>query len=86
MLLQIYYHQNAKIAGDKHLKQNLKISTVLQEYGLFPWKTVYENTILPLQLGQVNSHEKLPKDIQIKAMQLLEQLGLGHIKTIIQTL
>jgi len=71
---------NAVIKGDKHLKQNLKISTVLQEYGLFPWKTVYENTILPLQLGQVNSPKKLPQDIQIKAMKLLEQLGLGEHK------
>jgi NitT/TauT family transport system ATP-binding protein len=36
--------------GELILKKALKISTVLQDFGLFPWKTVLENTLLPITL------------------------------------
>lgn len=50
----------------------LKISTVLQDFGLFPWKTVLQNALLPLTL---KGRPALP-DLQ-KAHHLLEYLKLA---------
>ncbi len=65
MLLPILLPNGAQTIGEKNLKPDLKISTVLQEYGLFPWKTVFENTILPLQLNP-NSLTKKQTRYRIK--------------------
>ena len=53
-----------------------EISVILQEYGLFPWKTVEQNVALPLQL------QKQPKDeIKHRTAEILEKLQLaGHGK------
>ena len=69
---------HAFVSGEKDLKANLKISTVLQEYGLFPWKTVYENTILPFQVGPSDPSRKISAPFKEKTLKLLEQLGLGE--------
>ena len=48
-----------------------EISVILQEYGLFPWKTVEQNVALPLVL------QKKPKaEIRPRVMELLKQLQL----------
>ncbi|MDR0424235.1 MAG: ATP-binding cassette domain-containing protein [Clostridiales Family XIII bacterium] len=47
------------------------ISVILQEYGLFPWKTVMANTILPLIVRHVPKNEAKPK-----AERALRKLGL----------
>jgi len=53
----------------------LKISTVLQDYGLFPWKTVWENVLLPFALkGKPTPAE------QEKAHQMLVYLKLDQLK------
>lgn len=44
---------------------------ILQEYGLLPWKTVWDNVILGLQL-----RKKTPREIQIQAETVLDKLGL----------
>ncbi len=44
---------------------------ILQEYGLFPWKTVWDNVILGLQL-----RKKTPREIQSQATMVLDKLGL----------
>lgn len=44
---------------------------ILQEYGLLPWKTVWDNVILGLQL-----RKKTPREIQIQAETVLHKLGL----------
>jgi NitT/TauT family transport system ATP-binding protein len=49
-----------------------EISVILQEYGLFPWKTVEQNVALPLVL------QKRPKvEIQERTAQMLSQLQLS---------
>lgn len=35
-----------------------RIAFILQDYGLFPWKTVWENVALPLELAGVNRKEQ----------------------------
>lgn len=47
------------------------IGVILQEYGLFPWKTVEQNIALPLLLQKKNK-----KTVQHKVESLLIQLGL----------
>ncbi len=50
-----------------------EISVILQEYGLFPWKTVEQNVALPLVL------QKRPKaEIKQRTAQLLAQLQLAE--------
>lgn len=52
-------------------KPHGEISVILQEYGLFPWKTVQQNVALPLVL------QKRPKaEIREQTAQMLEQLQL----------
>ena len=54
-------------------KPHGEISVILQEYGLFPWKTVQQNVALPLIL------QKRPKaEIREKTTQMLEQLQLAE--------
>ena len=52
-------------------KPHGEISVILQEYGLFPWKTVEQNVALPLVL------QKKPKaETKQRTMELLNQLPL----------
>lgn len=50
------------------------ISIILQEYGLFPWKTVSQNIRLPLQLRHIS-----PTECQQQVQSMIKDLGLtGH--------
>lgn len=48
-----------------------KTALILQDYGLLPWKTVWDNVALGLQIRGVNKHEQ--KKV---LMPILEELGL----------
>lgn len=68
------------LSGTFNKSDSLRTSIVLQDYGLFPWKTVMENTILPLKLqskkeGPLKSNKN---DWVQRAETLLTQLGLGN--------
>ena len=58
--------------GNRHTKPNDEISVILQEYGLFPWKTVEQNVGLPLVLQKESKVE-----IQRRVNDLLVQLQLA---------
>lgn len=49
-----------------------RLSYVLQEYGLFPWKNAAENLMLPLQLAKYNK-EYIQEHVQL----MLQELGLA---------
>lgn len=66
--------ENATLTGTCNHTRPLIVSTVLQDYGLFPWKTVLGNTILPLRIQYGN--KAIPDSQLIKANQLLERLKL----------
>lgn len=53
-----------------------KISYILQEYGLFPWKKVYHNIELPLISGNKKENREVRKQ---KVEKIAESLGIGHI-------
>ncbi len=66
--------RKAHVIGTLEKSPDLKQALILQDYGLFPWKTVLDNTLLPLQI-----HESKKTDEQEKrASALLEELGLGQ--------
>jgi NitT/TauT family transport system ATP-binding protein len=51
-----------------------RIAFILQDYGLFPWKTVWENVVLPLELARVPKSEQ-----KENVASLLEELGIGGL-------
>ena len=60
--------------GDVGRRDNGRISFILQDYGLFPWKTVRENLALPLELQGLSSDRRREA---VAAM--LEELGLAGL-------
>lgn len=62
---QVHYQKAPLTGPDK------EISVILQEYGLFPWKTVEQNVALPLILQKKNK-----KEIKEKTTEMLQKLGL----------
>ena len=76
-LLPDHCHQQGSI----ETIEPIKTSTVLQDYGLFPWKTVLANTLLPMKIKARSKGQKLKQDDLDKAIQLLDSLKLtSHLK------
>ncbi len=69
---------HSELGGSISIKEGLKVSTVLQDYGLFPWKTVLENTLLPLRIESNNNRIKLPLSDVEKATNMLKNLKLDE--------
>lgn len=64
------YFQEERILGPRN-----EISIIFQNYGLFPWKTVYQNLVLPFVLkhGGKRTYEEKEKTNQIlKQLDLIE--------------
>lgn len=58
----------------KHVdKPSNECALILQDYGLFPWKNVWQNTILGLQIRKV-----FPAKQNQIALHILHRLGLGR--------
>lgn len=56
-------------------KRMPRLSYVLQEYGLFPWKNATENLMLPLQLAKCNK-----KYMKEQVAMMFEELGLQGLE------
>lgn len=57
--------------GEPLCSKKIKVSLILQDYGLFPWKTVFENAGLGLSLLGLPK-----KEIEVKVLKMLNILGL----------
>lgn len=57
-------------------KERPVISYVPQNYGLLPWKNVYQNCILPY----VIRHKKVTSEDEVKLNALLTKLGIADLK------
>lgn len=67
------YSGNVTIDGSCIDPQKQRIGLVLQDYGLLPWKTVYRNAVLGLNVKK----DKLYKDEYVEY--IFRQLGLGSL-------
>ena len=65
------YKGTAEIAGNKIDPKLHRIGLVLQNYGLLPWKNVYDNAVMGLKIKgeKTNGYEKY----------ILEKLGLSEL-------
>ena len=52
----------------------VRTAFVMQDFGLFPWKTVQDNLVLPLKLAGVSG-----KEARERAYVMLEELGLRSV-------
>ncbi|GAB4538363.1 MAG: ABC transporter ATP-binding protein [Pleurocapsa sp.] len=72
-----YYLDNVAVSGisDAELAviRNRKIGFVFQQFHLLPQISALENVILPMIYGEVPKKER-----QLRAIQALERVGLGH--------
>ncbi|SKA87884.1 NitT/TauT family transport system ATP-binding protein [Caloramator quimbayensis] len=63
------------LINDKPIKNSdVRIGTVLQNYGLLPWKNVYENALLGIEIKDKEKADKLYSEYIIK------ELGLEDLK------
>lgn len=68
------YQGKVVIAG-KSPQEETKTALILQEYGLFPWKTVWDNVRLGLQLQGVSKDK-----ISYKTETILKKMGLYSLR------
>lgn len=59
------------VMGQIHIADQARCGTILQNYGLFPWKTVYENVALGLKIQNIAKHETA-----VRVEQMLEEMAL----------
>lgn len=74
-----YFYKDINIqkCSDQRLAQirNQEIGFVLQDFGLIPYRTAYENILVPILFSKGKSTEKIPKRVN----RLLEQLGIQEL-------
>lgn len=66
---------NIKMNGKEITGTSLERGVIFQDYGLFPWMTAGENIVLALQQKYPKKNKK---ELQDRAMQMLEKVGLGE--------
>jgi NitT/TauT family transport system ATP-binding protein len=64
---------SVSVAGEKVSKPRLETALILQDFGLLPWKTVYENAALGLRIRRFS-----PREQKRRTDEALEQVGLGE--------
>lgn len=62
------------LINDKPINERIRIGTVLQNYGLLPWKNVYENAVLGIKIKDKEKADTL------YAEHILKELGLEDLK------
>ncbi|MDI3281033.1 MAG: ABC transporter ATP-binding protein [Bacillota bacterium] len=62
------------VCGSSPRQRQREIALILQNYGLFPWKTVWQNVVLGLQMRGLPRREQARR-----AEAILEELGLAEL-------
>lgn len=68
-------YQGTVLINGKPPKDSGKTALILQEYGLLPWKTVWDNVKLGLQIKGYSKQE-----IDFKTEKIFHRLGLLHLR------
>ena len=63
-------------AGAPHSAPTTQIGFVFQKTNLMPWRTVLQNTLLPIEIQQ----KKVTRDDQERAVALLDTMGLADFE------
>jgi NitT/TauT family transport system ATP-binding protein len=63
------------VEGRPVLKPRRTTGLILQDFGLLPWATAFDNTVLGLKIRGVGSRER-----EATADHWLSRVGLGHVK------
>lgn len=63
------------IDGEPLAGRRLQTALILQDYGLFPWKTVYDNAALGLRVRRI-----LKAEIETRVGKILRRLGLWEMR------
>jgi len=67
----------AMIEGKEVVSPSKEVALILQDYGLFPWKTVYENVALGLEIRSHSVKSSISKKERKRiVLSLLQDLGL----------
>lgn len=75
--LRSHFTGRVLINGQPVRPQRRETALILQDYGLLPWKTVWENVILGLRLRGINGPEQLAR-----CRALLDDLGLAGLSNL----
>jgi len=67
------YSGHVAIDGKAVSPKNQRIGLIFQNYGLLPWKTVYQNVVLGIK---IKDHSQ---DLDEYSHYILDQLGIGHL-------
>jgi ABC-type nitrate/sulfonate/bicarbonate transport system ATPase subunit len=67
---------SVRISGQEFKKPREDTAFLFQDLGLFPWQTVYESILMPLNLKK----RKDKKVAQTEVLALLEEIGLESLK------
>jgi len=70
-------HHTGKVTlnGNTIDHKKMSVGFITQDYGLLPWRTVYNNVVLPLNIKRLNV-----KDYADKIDYLFEKLGITELK------
>jgi NitT/TauT family transport system ATP-binding protein len=68
-------YQGEVLLNGKTPQEDRQTALILQEYGLLPWKTVWDNVRLGLQLKGIAK-----KETEARAEAILERIGLLHLR------
>ena len=68
-------YQGSVLLNGKPPKESSEVALILQEYGLLPWKTVWDNVKLGLQVKGISA-----KEAANRTETILHKLGLLHLR------
>jgi ABC-type nitrate/sulfonate/bicarbonate transport system ATPase subunit len=72
-------HGSLSVGGIPVTGPSPKVAVVFQHFGLFPWKTVYRNVALPLQLARAGKARTGKAETEQRVREVLATVGLtGH--------
>jgi len=75
VLAGLFTHGEVEVSGRVLCPDKRRVALILQDYGLLPWKTVWDNAALGLTIRGAAGQEK-----QMVVGQLLKELGLWELR------
>ncbi|MBO8128881.1 MAG: ABC transporter ATP-binding protein [Peptococcaceae bacterium] len=71
------FEGEVRIKGAPVRPRRLETAVILQDYGLLPWKTVWQNAVLGLEIRRISRDE-----IRSRVSRILKELGLWELRNL----